>query len=147
MHQIGFIYKFFWDVTSRRLVVVPSSGSSSPGRMDFYLTSWPEVNEIWASETSVNIYQLAKRNIPEGLRTFCNTAVKAENCYMFCYIFFAWMPVQSLAHSNSHIWRQYPAVAILQFVRKRPRYLIWESSNMLVRVEVTFTWVRRFHRL
>jgi len=76
---------------SRRLVVVPyCSGSSSPGNMDLSLTTLPEVNAIWTYDISVNIHQRAKCNIPERLRTFSNTAVKAENCYIFRYIFFTW---------------------------------------------------------
>ena len=153
MHQVGFIYKIFWDVTYFRFFVVPSSsGSTSSGRMGFSLTAWPKVNAIWTFETSVNTHQLVKRKIPEELRIFCNTAVTAANCYIFSNTFFTWMSVQSVAHCNS----QYVAGLCYSRILLLLFYGTWESvrntwseraTTCWVRMEVTVTWVWGVHRL
>jgi len=134
LHLVGiYMISIFWDVMSCRLIVVlSSSGSSIPGRMDFTLTAWTKVNAIWTLETSANTHQLAKRTIPEGLRIFCNIAVRAANCYVLCYAYFLYVDVSTFPCTLQLItWRRHPATAVLLFMTKRPRYLIWESNNML----------------
>jgi hypothetical protein len=142
--------KGVWDVTSCRLIAVPSSSLLiSPWKMDFSLTAWPEVNALWTSETSVNTYQLVKLKFQEDFRSSVILLwTRKIVLYLVIYIFY--VNVISVLHSLQLNIRLRPVLhprlpaAVLRFKKKRPSYLIWDSSNIWVRVEVILTWYGAF---